>query len=130
RIYPNGNNLNLNFLKDNKIIPLKINKQTQIASIGSCFAREIKQWLVSNHFSFVQTANGPGTEPGSARYDRVYNTFTMLQEFKRAIGKFDPQEKYWEYHEGEHYRLLDPYRRMIAWEDKKEMKKELLNHKH
>ncbi len=129
RIYPREEELNNSFLKlDNKKL-LKINKETKIASIGSCFAREIKKWLIHNDYSFIQTASGPGTEPGSARYDRVYNTFTILQEFKRAFQDFSPVEKYWEYNDGEEWRLLDPYRRMIAWENKNEMEFELKEHK-
>ena len=73
RLYPGTEHLNLEFLRTPNRVGLTIDRDTPIASIGSCFAREIKTWLVENGYNYVQTATGPCTEAGSARYDRVYN---------------------------------------------------------
>jgi len=66
-----------------------IDKQIRIASIGSCFAFEIKRWLKANGYDYVQTEtsgdfelvfNGDKYNPcdyGSAAWERVYNTFTL-----------------------------------------------------
>jgi hypothetical protein len=107
---------------------LSITKETPIASIGSCFAREIKYWLLDHGFNFIQTATGPCTKSGSARYDRVYNTFTLRQEFERAFGDFQPAETCWKFDDGEKKRILDPYRKNVAWDSEKEMYDELLEH--
>lgn len=129
RLYPKGEDLCVDFLKQQHPNKLRISQSTPIASIGSCFAREIKVWLKNNNYNFIETATGPCTEAGSARYDRVYNTFTLKQEFERAFGNFNPQEKYWEFDEQGENRLLDPYRKGVAWEDKDEMNRELAEHK-
>lgn len=129
RLYPKGDDLCVDFLKQRSPNKPRVTLSTPIASIGSCFAREIKIWLKANNYNFIETATGPCTEAGSARYDRVYNTFTMKQEFERAFGNFDPQEKFWEFVEQGENRLLDPYRKGVAWEDHDEMNRELAEHK-
>jgi len=73
---------------------LQIDKQTKIASIGSCFAREIRNWLIKNKFNYIVTENNKmpwesnkifkgdkvlSYEHGSAAWERVYNTFTIKQ---------------------------------------------------
>ena len=127
-MYPKGDALNVEFLKQHRPDKPRLTHDTPIASIGSCFAREIKIWLKANHYNFIETAQGPCTEAGSARYDRVYNTFTLRQEFERAFGEFDPAETIWEFQEDGRPRLLDPYRKGVAWESREEMERELAEH--
>lgn len=131
RLYPKGAELSPDFLAlhppDHRPA---IDRVTPIASIGSCFAREIKIWLQSNGYNFIETATGPSTEAGSARYDRVYNTFTLRQEFERAFGNFNPIEDRWDFiDEKNTRRLLCPYRKGVAWDDEAEMTAELAEHK-
>lgn len=131
RLYPRGNELSPAFLAQ---APPEarphIDRATPIASIGSCFAREIKVWLQFNGYNFIEKATGPSTEAGSARYDRVYNTFTLRQEFERAFGTFHPIEDRWDFvDETGARRLLDPYRKGVAWEDEREMAAELAEHR-
>ncbi|MGB0648222.1 MAG: hypothetical protein ACPGQS_13645, partial [Bradymonadia bacterium] len=80
RLYPPQTDLNDEFLRRPKPDGLRIDRNTPIASIGSCFAREIKFWLREQNYNYLQFATGPCTEAGSARYDRVYNTFSIRQE--------------------------------------------------
>lgn len=127
RLYPRGDALHVDFLRPPPDIRPRISRTTPIASIGSCFAREIKVWLQENGYSFIQTADGPGTGAGSARYDRVYNTFTIRQEFERAFGTFDPVDDEWRF-EDDGLRILDPYRKNIAWDDDDEKQRELEEH--
>ena len=129
RLYPKGNALGVEFLKQHRPDKPRLTQDTPIASIGSCFAREIKVWLKANNYNFIETADGPCTEAGSARYDRVYNTFTLRQEFERAFGEFNPNETHWEFEEDGQVRLLDPYRKGVAWEDRQEMERELAEHR-
>ena len=129
RLYPRRESLNTAFLADPLPNPLRITRDTPIASIGSCFAREIKNWLKANRYHYIETATGPCSEDGSARYDRIYNTFTLRQEFDRAFGEFAPQERYWEFVENGVTRLLDPHRKNVAWDSKAEMEQELAEHR-
>ena len=70
----------------------KINRNTTFSSIGSCFAREIKNWLIANNYnyligkendSFCSKELFPGdngvspSSHASVAWERVYNTFTL-----------------------------------------------------
>jgi hypothetical protein len=102
-----------------------LTKETPIASMGSCFAREVKEYLVAAGYNYVQTATGPNARHGSASWDRVYNTFCIRQEFERALGSFAPRETFWK--KGEE--LLDPYRKTVRWADADAMAAELAEHR-
>jgi hypothetical protein len=129
RLYPRGSALDVNALLGCPKPSLRITKRTPIASIGSCFAREIKLWLIEHGYRYILKAEGPCTEAGSARYDRVYNTYTIRQELERAAGRFKPSEPVWDFVEKDGTRrLLDPYRKEVAWEDEEEMVRELAEH--
>ena len=121
--------LNRDFLLNHAGQSLRVDRETPIASIGSCFAREIKLWLIENGYTYLQTADGPCTESGSARYDRVFNTYSIRQEFERAFGTFEPETKCWEVEEDGRTHLLSPYRYCLAWDSKDEMDSELAEHK-
>ncbi len=127
--YPQLDQLTPDFLNLSPRSTLHISKDTPIASIGSCFAREIRQWLINHNFNFIQTATGPGTGAGSARYDRVYSTFSIRQEFERAFGEFNPLVKYWEVNEEGKQHLVDPHRYTIAWDNHEERKQEQEEHR-
>ena len=83
----------LDWLKYNIKNDLTIDKNTKIISLGSCFAREIKFWLLNNGFNYLlcEDKKNPwkskeiftgdnGTSPNehaSIAWERVYNTFTF-----------------------------------------------------
>jgi hypothetical protein len=121
-LYPRGRRLNPAFLLGDR--HALMTRDTPVASIGSCFAREIKDHLVSNGFNYLQTAEGPNARHGSAAWDRVYNTFCLRQEFERALGVFHPAERFWR-HEG---KALDPYRKQVVWHSHEEAERELTAH--
>ena len=126
--FPVSKELTPDFLTIGASPKLKINDETPIASIGSCFAREIRQWLIKNEYAFIQTATGVGTGAGSARYDRVYSTFGIRQEFERAFGNFTPLVEFWEFDEEGQRHIMDPYRYTIAWETHEERIREQADH--
>lgn len=128
RLYPPISELDDPFLRRPERAGFRIDRTTPIASIGSCFAREIKYWLMDNGYNYLQMADGPCTEAGSARYDRVYNTFSIRQEFERAFGSFNPVCSLWRFDEDGRERLLDPHRHCVAWEDEADMVRELEAH--
>jgi hypothetical protein len=129
RLYPRKDGLNIGFLLDPRPLSISVNRSTKIASMGSCFATEIKNWLKFNGFSYLETAKGPAGYAGSAAYHKVFNTFGMLQEFRRAFRSFDPIERVWEFTHGERRILKDPYRRSVAWTDEQSMELELAQHR-
>lgn len=121
-LYPSGRKLNTDFLLGHR--HALMTRDTPVASIGSCFAREIKDYLVTNGFNYLQTADGPNARHGSAAWDRVYNTFCLRQEFERALAEFTPHERFWET-EG---RIHDPYRKQVVWNTIEEAERELAAH--
>ena len=124
QLYPNSIGMDYSFLKNQKT-PL-LTKETPIASIGSCFAREIKDYLEANSFNYIQTAEGPNARHGSAAWDRVYNTFCLKQEFERAFTEFKPEERFWELTNG---KLRDPYRKGVEWSSTNEAEEALEKHR-
>ena len=121
--YPEGRALNPTFLRSGARGLL--DRSTPIASIGSCFAREIKDYLQEAGFNYVVTAEGPNARHGSAAWDRVYNTFCLRQEFERALGSFEPAERFCTLDDG---RVLDPYRKDVQWESLQEAEAGLAEH--
>jgi hypothetical protein len=108
--------------------PGLITRQTPVATIGSCFAHEIRHWLIENGYNFLQTEPGlpgmPNFDCGSANYGPVYNTACMRQIFEAAYGLFDPAEKFWRVGD----KLADPFRRGIGWPDEAARGAELARH--
>lgn len=105
-------------------IPGLISRTTRVGSIGSCFAWEIKKWLMANGYTFLQTEDGPSTESGSARFGNVFNTKCIRQIFEAAYGLFTPVEPHWPY-DG---KLMDPYRKNVGWANEREAAAERASH--
>lgn len=124
QIYPEGTSLDPEFFC-HRPAPF-ITKQTPIASIGSCFAREVKDYLVSRGYNYLQTSDAPPARHGSAGWERVYNTFCLRQEFERALSVFDPAVAAWP---AGGTRLWDPYRKGIMWRDEAHRRGELEHHR-
>ena len=61
---------------------LEISRSTPIASMGSCFAREIKTVLLREGFSYItEESDHPASKHASAAWERLYNLFSMRQIF-------------------------------------------------
>ena len=107
--------------------PLDITPRTRIASMGSCFAREIGGWLETHGYTYLREGEGPGVQHGSAPWGRVYNTGCIRQEFERLVhDTFRPAEQVWRMPDG---RLKDPYRKEVVWADAEERNAELKAYK-
>lgn len=100
---------------------VSINKETKVATAGSCFAQHIARYLKLNHFNYFISEKGHhflsdeisdnynyGTF--SARYGNLYTSRQLLQLFKRAYGKHHPTEDIWKEKDGQY---IDPYRPSI-----------------
>lgn len=97
---------------------LAIERDTKIATAGSCFAQHISRHLSAagyNHYvaepghpllpEEVRQEQGYGTF--SCRYGNIYTARQLLQLFERAYGRFEPCEGAW-FKAGDI--VLDPFR--------------------
>lgn len=98
--------------------PLRITRETRIATAGSCFAQHIARHLASAGFNYYVTEPGHPMLPAhirnkynyglfSARYGNIYTAAQLYQLFGRAFGEFVPAEKDWQTEGG---RWIDPFR--------------------
>lgn len=97
---------------------IHIDERTKIATGGSCFAQHIARYLKLNDFNYYIVEDGHvilseklkkdynyGTF--SARYGNIYTSRQLVQLFKRAYKKFQPEEDIWLQKDGS---VLDPFR--------------------
>jgi len=109
-------------------LDLRISRSTPITSMGSCFAREIKQVLVREGFSYVtEEVDHPATKHAGAAWERLYNTFSMRQIFEYSFGEWSPGLRWW--NAPVSGQVQDPYRRIILYEDLKTAEKDFENHR-
>jgi hypothetical protein len=66
-----------------------LGRSTPIGSMGSCFARHIKNSLESNGYNYIHHGEGKRASHGSAAWERVYNTACIKQEIQRAFLQRD-----------------------------------------
>ncbi len=94
---------------------LRIDKSTPIASMGSCFAREIKKKLVVRGYNYItEEVENPASVHASAAWERTYNTFSMRQIFAYTFDSFSPQLRWWQIPNDK--RIQDPFRRIILYD--------------
>ena len=106
---------------------LNIDKSTPIASMGSCFARQIKTVLVREGYSYVaEEAEHPASMHASAAWERVYNTFSMRQIFEYTFEDWKPNLRWWK--SPASGKIQDPYRRIVLYDSVEEAEKDFDNH--
>ena len=97
-------------------VKFRIDRDTRIATAGSCFAQHVARALRDSGFHYFVTEAGEELEQEeatcrnygvfSARYGNLYTTRQLLQLFDRSEGTFSPQDDVWR--RGEAY--VDPFR--------------------
>jgi len=93
---------------------LSLDKTTPIASMGSCFAREIRKMLIRHGYSYItEETHHPASVHASAAWERTYNTFTMRQIFEYTFETFEPDVRWWVCPETG--AVQDPFRRIIMY---------------
>lgn len=97
-----------------------ITKDTPVASMGSCFAAEIKNWITSHGYRYVERGGGKAMTGQSGPWGNLYTTQSIRQLFEFAFAGWRPVEKFWR-HKG---RLMDPYRSATEWANEAEMEAE------
>jgi len=102
-------------------VPFQIEKNSKVATAGSCFAQHVARYLRKSGFNLLVTepahpimseedalAFNYGTY--AARFGNIYTVRQLLQLFKRAYGQFLPDENLWIDTEGH---FIDPFRPQI-----------------
>jgi len=106
---------------------LVIDKSTPIASMGSCFAREIRKVLLRQGYNYItEEIDHPASVHASAAWERTYNTFSMRQIFEYTFESFTPQKRWWI--SPETNQVQDPYRRIILYDSIEGAEKDFKNH--
>ena len=92
-----------------------IDSNTKVFTIGSCFALEIKDFLMKNSYNvLVSEENSKTPEPKLI----WYNTYNTLYEFERITGEFvQDEDDVWNLGN----RWQDPYRRCVFADTKEEL---------
>jgi hypothetical protein len=94
---------------------LEITPSTRVASMGSCFAREIKRRLIQYHYNYIsEETHHPAAIHASAAWERVYSTHCMRQIFEYTFGAWEPDLRWWQAPKSG--KIQDPYRRSILYE--------------
>lgn len=94
---------------------LQITKETPIASMGSCFAREIRKVLLREAYAYItEETHHPAAVHASAAWERSYNTFSMRQIFEYTFSDWQPDLRWWTAPQSG--QIQDPYRRIILYE--------------
>jgi len=107
---------------------LEITPETPIASMGSCFAREIKRRLLQRKYNYIaEETDHPAAVHASAAWERVYNTFCMRQIFEYTFEAFEPDLRWWVAPESG--KVQDPYRRTIAYDSLDQAESDFEQHK-
>lgn len=101
---------------------LKLDKNSKVATAGSCFAQHISRTLSNNGFTYYVAEAGDGLllekdelarlnyGVFSARYGNIYTSRQLVQLFDRAYGRFTPIDSAWERKDG---RFVDPFRPLV-----------------
>jgi hypothetical protein len=94
---------------------LILTPRTPIASIGSCFAREIRRVLLDQGYNYItEETDNPASVHASAAWERTYNTFCMRQIFEYTFDTFSPEVRWWQ--TPATGKIQDPYRRIILYD--------------
>jgi GSCFA family len=97
---------------------VRIDRETKVATAGSCFAQHIARHLRESGYRYYVTEAGHslirpsvllrnGYGLFSARYGNLYTARQLLQTFDRAFGRFAPSEPAWLADDGA---VVDPFR--------------------
>mgnify|MGYP003564598069 CR=1 FL=1 len=106
---------------------LTLDHTTAIASMGSCFAREIRKILLRQGYAYItEESHHPAAVHASAAWERLYNTFSMRQVFEYTFDSFTPQLRWW--YVPNSSQIQDPYRRIILYNSFEEANRDFANH--
>jgi hypothetical protein len=141
--FPIGKNA-VAWMQECLVSNLQIDKQTKIASMGSCFAREIRDWLIKNGFNYVTGENEEipwesikvftgdngrlPWEHASIAWERVYNTFTIKHIMDYTFNCCKLEERLLKVSIGGKFYIADIVRNRILYKDVETAQKDILQH--
>ena len=100
-----------------------LTRDSRICLMGSCLGRELKLGLMADGFAVLERGRDRGVlEHGSAEWERVFNTRVALQEVQRVLGRIQLAT----YPAGS--RVIDPYRKGIAFDDESTAREGIANY--
>ncbi len=106
----------------------RLDRATPIASMGSCFAREIKDVLVARGYHYVaEETHHPAARHASAAWERLYNPFSMRQVFEYTFGEWRPALRWWVAPRSG--TVQDPYRRVVLYPGREEAEADFARHR-
>jgi len=107
---------------------LVITPGTPVASMGSCFAREIRKVLLKEGYAYItEETDNPASVHASAAWERTYNTFSMRQIFEYTFESFTPDLRWWTVPDSG--RIQDPYRRILLYDSLDEAEEDFEKHR-
>lgn len=107
---------------------LHLTEKTPIASMGSCFAREIRKVLIQEGYNYItEETHHPAAVHASAAWERLYNTFSMRQVFEYTFEEWEPRLRWWQAPKSR--QVQDPYRRIILYPSVEEANADFERHK-
>lgn len=107
---------------------LRITRKTPIASMGSCFAREIRKVLLKENYAYItEESHHPAAVHASAAWERSYNTFSMRQIFEYTFTDWQPDCRWWTAPVSR--RIQDPYRRIILYDNRAAAEADFARHR-
>ena len=109
-IWPRGSDYAGRIVHDREPV-LRIDSNTALFPMGSCFAENIAVWLRGRGYNVLTVAGKP--DPGSCG---VFNTYSLVQELRRAFVGFTPEIPYWEFQSDGKTCWVDPHRYRIAYD--------------
>lgn len=125
QVYPALNQLNASFIaKGSNKTGIKISRTTPVASMGSCFAREIKIALIAHKFNYVQTEHNKWSEHASCSWNRVYSPANALTILKYTDSQKLEELRFCEINKG----VIDLYRFKTSYTDLESAKEDVEAH--
>ena len=104
-----------------------LSQKTPIASMGSCFAREIKRRLIQRDYNYLtHETSHPASIHASAAWERVYSTHCMRQIFEYTFEQWSPDLRWWTTPKSK--QIQDPYRRVILYDDLAQAEEDFARH--
>jgi len=105
----------------------RMDRQTPIAGIGSCFIREMMTRLQGAGYNFpAAEAHKPGGKHASAAWERLYNLFSVRQVMEYALLGQTPEPRWWQC--GQSGKIQDPYRRIILYDTLEQAGEDFADH--
>jgi hypothetical protein len=107
---------------------INISPTTPIASMGSCFAREIKRKLIQKKYNYItEETEHPAAIHASAAWERVYSTHCLRQIFEYTFEEWKPDLRWWKAPKSN--KIQDPYRRIILYDTIDEAEQDFAQHR-